>query len=111
MKHKEQKVFTKAVRVSGNLGSSFVFTDEAERKAWLKTEYPKLQTQYGDISYRCEDLPGLRIGDTCCVAGEGMDKFEIKALLPISPARYSFLVQHEENGCWSEEVYKCFRPY
>lgn len=111
MKDKEVKVFTKGLSVRGNLGSSYVFVDEAEREQWLATELPKLVKQYGALQVTKTDLDGLKIGDHCHVAGEGLDVFEIKALVNNSPFRYSFLVSPvgDGKGAWTEEVYKCWR--
>ena len=96
--------FTKRVRVEGNLGSNFVFSGDKEVEDWKKYELPKLELQYGPLTISVSDLPGLGIGDTCYVWGEGDREFTIKNLIRYSPNRYGFVL---DSG-WSEEVAKCY---
>jgi len=98
--------FTKAITVSGNLGSHFVFTCDEEKNHWVKNELPKLKAEYGNVNISNErDLPGFEIGDTCRVWGEGNEEFVIEDLKCYSPYRYGFLL---DSG-WYEEVAKCYK--
>lgn len=97
-------VFTRCVRVSGNLGSSYVFADDVAVDHWLKTTLPELNAKYGQLVVSVSDLPGLKVGDTCHVWGEADDVFTILKLIKYSPDRYGFLL---DSG-WSEEVAKCY---
>ncbi len=98
------KTFTIVARVTGGLGSSFVFSDETEYDVWRRTELPKLEKEYGRLTVRKDTLPGFAIGDRCMVYGEGFDVFEIEGLRQYSPNRYGFVLKG--HGC--EEVAKCF---
>jgi hypothetical protein len=98
--------FTKAITVSGALGSHFVFTSDEEKTHWIENELPKLKAEYGNVDISFEwDLPGFEIGDTCRVWGEGDEEFVIEDLKCYSPYRYGFLL---DSG-WYEEVAKCYK--
>lgn len=98
------KTFTIVARVTGGLGSSFVFSDEAEYDVWRRTELPKLEKEYGRLTVRKDTLPGFSVGDHCMVYGEGFDVFQIEAVRQYSPNRFGFVLKG--HGC--EEVAKCF---
>ena len=100
-------MFTKAVCVSGDLLSTFVFLTEDDRNKWIKEEYPRLQKEFKFLDYDLFDLSDLDIGDECFVIGEGDDTFIIQSLIKYSPHRYGFVL---DSG-WSEEVYKCYRRF
>ena len=100
-----EKVFTRAATVSGGLMSSYVFEDQKALDHWIATDFVKLEQTYGPLTLRIDTLPGLRIGDTCRVWGEGADTFVIEKLIKYSENRYGFIL---DSG-WSEEVIKCFK--
>lgn len=99
-------IFTKVVRVRGNLWASYVFKDDKAVSNWLVDEFPLLEIEHGKLTYSVETLDGLKVGDTCMVIGEGHDLFVIKKLIVYSPNRYGFAL---DSG-WSEEVAKCYKP-
>jgi hypothetical protein len=99
--------FRYEVRVFGNLISSFVFTSRESMEDWLTTEFPRLESEYGKLSYERKNLPGLRVGDQCNVYGEGHEIFEIVGIHESSDNRYSFQL---DNGV-SEEVGKCHKGF
>ena len=98
-------IYTKVIRVRGNLGASFVFEDQEEMDLWIETRFPSLQKQHGDIEYYTGDLDGLAIGDTCRVMGEGFDTFVITKLVVWEKYRVGFAL---DSG-WIEEVAKCYK--
>lgn len=100
------KVFTVGASVRGGLGSSFQFENEAALEAWKENEFKALEATYGKLELSVYALPGLKVGDTCCVYGEGDEEFVIKELVQFSPHRYGFVL---DSG-WREEVGKCYRP-
>lgn len=95
--------FTRVVRTRGNYGASFVFVDDAELEAWKQSDLPRLEQQYGPLTLQTDTLPGLGIGDTCHVIGEGSDTFRIKSLVRYDTHRYGFFL----DAGWTEEVAKC----
>ena len=97
-------VFTRRVRTTGNLQSNYVFQNDSELSVWLRTELPKLESVHGTLGISTSDLPGLSVGDTCRVIGEGSDEFVIEKLINYSPYRYGFIL---DSG-WSEEVAKSY---
>lgn len=97
--------YTKALSTRGDLLARFSFQSEAEKAAWIENELPEIRKKYGKVSIGREwDLPGLQVGDTCCVCGEGDETFEILALIMYSPHRPGFLL----SSGYTEEVAKCF---
>ena len=98
------KTFTIVARVTGGLGSSYVFSDEDEYETWRRRELPPLEKEFGRLTVRKDTLPGFAVGDYCMVYGEGFDVFEIEGLRQYSPHRYGFVLK--DHGC--EEVAKCF---
>jgi len=98
-------VFKKAVSVKGKLISSYSFKDQTAVDTWIKTVLPKLEKEYGKLTYNVRDLDGLKVGDTCCVFGEGDDEFKIKKLIKYSADRWGFVL---DSG-WAEEVVKCYK--
>jgi hypothetical protein len=103
----ELKVFTKRVSVEGDLISSFAFTSEDEVLDWIHhTGLPELRKEYGEnLIYRVGDLPGVTIGDTVLVSGEGLREFKIVDFMMYSPNRPGVLL---DSG-WSEEVVKIYK--
>lgn len=104
MKQNESLIFTNRIRTRGALGSNFVFKNLESANEWIKKELPLLREQYGEIEFELSDLPGLKIGDTCQVCGEGGEEFKIVGIKKYSPNRYGFLL---DSG-WYEEVAKCY---
>lgn len=100
------KIFTKAIKVNGDLISTFVFENAADVKKWRDTILPRLELQHGSLAYSIRELDSLKIGDTCCVMGEGTETFKIIQQIQYSPNRYGFVL---DSG-WSEEVNKCYKP-
>ena len=98
------KIFTIVARVTGGLGSSYVFSDENEYEAWHRDAFPVLEKEHGTLTIRKDTLPGFAVGDYCMVYGEGFDVFQIEAVRQYSPHRYGFVLKG--HGC--EEVAKCF---
>jgi hypothetical protein len=98
-------IFKIVARTRGQLGSSFVFENKAELEKWKKESLPKMEKEYGKLELNVAELPGLKVGDTCHVCGEGDDTFVIKSLIKYSENRYGFVL---DSGC-SEEVAKCYR--
>lgn len=96
--------FTIKITTSGNLISSFVFTDTIDRDEWMEKVLPKLESQYGKLRLSETYLPGLRVGDKCRVVGEGADVFTIMSLKKYSDHRFGFCL---DSG-WCEEVAKCY---
>lgn len=97
------KVFTKAIHMWGNLISSYVFESEKKRNEWLATDFVVLKKIYGQLKYTKFDLPSLKVGDTCKVMGDGNEKFKILSIVKYSKDRYGFVL---DSG-WVEEVAKC----
>lgn len=97
-------IFTKCVIVKGNLHSSYVFQSDKDMEKWLENDFQKLQKKYGKLTYKKENLPGLNIGDTCRVWGEGSFLFVIKSVVKYSEHRYGFIMECGEM----EEVAKCY---
>ena len=108
MKDKEtipQISFTKRVAIFGDFQSYYVFATQKDVDLWVNNDFPALVEKYGDtLTYKVIDLPGLKVGDTCLVQGEGSDTFKILNLKKLSPNRYSFGL---DSG-WYEEVAKCY---
>lgn len=99
-----KKIFTRAIKTSGGLVSSFVFEDLRQENLWLERTLPELQEKYGGLRIKRVMLPGLSIGDTCHVLGEANDIFVIVGILEYSTDRYGFLLDTGD----SEEVVKCW---
>lgn len=98
-------MFTKGLSVTGRLGSSFSFKDSEERDRFIREDLPLLEEKYGKLNYTLSDLPGLQIGDTCKVWGEGDEEFIIEGIKLYSKDRPGFIL---DSG-WCEEVYKCYK--
>ena len=94
-----------AIYISGNFNSSFSFKNDKDADAWMKTELPKLKTEYGNLKIHRYKLDGLRVGDKCHVCGEGSDMFTIVDKKMYSANRPGFVL---DSG-WSEEVVKCYK--
>ena len=99
-------VYTKALKVSGDLRCSYAFETQEDMDVWIKDEHPKLCKEYGKLSYSTKDLDGLKVGDSCWVIGEGDETFIIKELIQFSPNRPGFVL----NSGFREEVVKCYKP-
>ncbi len=95
--------FTIVAKVSGTLGSSFVFENRAAYNNWMKTGFVALQKKYGKLNVSVDTLPGLKVGDECNVWGEAQDVFVITKLERIGDHRWAFCL----NSGWREEVAKC----
>ena len=102
---KPEETLKKAVHVSGDLISTFTFSSEKKMQEWLKEEFPVLCGRYGPLTYGVEDIDPLKVGERCCVLGEGSDVFRIVKRIVYSPNRHGFLL---DSG-WTEEVWKCSR--
>lgn len=100
---REHGPFFKAISTSGGLISTYEFETDAEADSWMSKEAKELEKRYGKLSFRRFDLPGLKIGDSCSVWGEGPDEFKIVGLKRYSEHRYGFVL---DSG-WCEEAYKC----
>lgn len=100
----QSKKFVIEANVKGALISSFCFESQEEFDAWKKSDFIELQQKYGPLTLSEGKLPGLSVGDTCCVYGEGMEEFKIVELIEYSKNRFGFVL---DSG-WSEEVVKCF---
>jgi len=98
-------VFKFVGRVRGGLQASFVFQNKREINEFLRTEFIKLEAEFGELTFEVETLPGLKIGDYCLCLGEGMDVLEVECIRQLGPYRWSFGLSH---GCW-EEVAKCWK--
>ena len=99
-----EKVFTRVAHVRGNLQASFVFEGEADFLRWREDEFPALDVHYDGLTLKVDPLPGLKVGDSCHVWGEGSDVFVIVSLVRYQAHRYGFVL----NAGWTEEVSKCF---
>lgn len=100
-------VFTKRVSIRGRLLSSYVFQNQTEVNNWLEDVFPRLQAKYNnDLTYEVSDLDGLKVGDKCCVIGDGDEVYEILGMKVYSKNRYGFIL---DSG-WVEEVAKCYKP-
>jgi hypothetical protein len=71
---------------------------------WKETSFKDLEKMYGRLELNVFSLPGLQIGDTCKVQGEGDEEFKILGLMQYSTNRYGFIL---DNGL-TEEVVKCY---
>ncbi len=98
------KVFTLVAYVRGAYNASYVFEGEADYQQWLKAGFMTIKTKYPNVTVKRDRLPGLKIGDTCHVCGEGSDVFVIEALIRCEDHRYSFVLKEGDV----EEVAKCF---
>ena len=98
------KTFSISLSTSGDLYSSFVFSDNSELGSWLAEELPILKSKY-NITYKVEKLDVLKIGDKCHVTGDGLDVYTIKKVIKFSPYRYGFVL----NTGFVEEVAKCYK--
>jgi hypothetical protein len=99
-------MFTTRIKVSGNLLSTYVFTDAAASKLWRETELKELEKEHGPLTtheYPLDDLPG--IGDKCHVMGDGDSVYTVEKLIKYSANRYGFIL---DSG-WTEEVWKCYK--
>lgn len=100
------KVFTVGVSTQGGYVASFQFEDESAFHAWKDDELKRLEAIYGKLALKIYPLPGIEIGETCLVYGEGERRFVVKGLVQFSPHRYGFVL--DSGLC--EEVGKCYRP-
>ena len=50
------KIFTIVARVTGGLGSSYVFSDEDEYETWRRRELPPLEKEFGRLTVRKEGV-------------------------------------------------------
>jgi hypothetical protein len=100
-----QRVFTKGLTLRGNLHSSYCFESEDEKSAWKMHVLPKLHAKYEDLELREFDLPGLKVGENCLVAGEGSEIFKIVGIVKYSDNRYGFCMESGDT----EEIVKCRR--
>lgn len=97
--------FTREVRVNGRFNTSYVFENDKQVSWWIETEFPKLLSKYGTLDFSVLLLPGLKIGDTCRVWGDGDEEYKIVGLVVWQPYRYGFILD-----AWCEEgVEKCYR--
>jgi hypothetical protein len=103
-------VFTKAVSLSGKLIATVVFETESDMLAWLQKDFLLLKDTHKFLKYRVYDLPGLKVGDTCRVHGEGADEFVITKLIKFSPHNYGFDLRYSSalGPGWVEPVHKCY---
>jgi hypothetical protein len=99
------KVFTKALSVSGDLWATFVFTSKRELDSFKKHELQELSKKYKITRVSIYKLDKLKIGDTCMVLGEGVEKFKIEALKQYAKYNYAFVL---DSG-WTEPVHKCYK--
>lgn len=97
--------FKIALDVRGDFICTFVFTSEGAKDRWVKTEFPKLQEEYGKLTFTTRGINPPNIGDKCHVAGEGSEVFKVLKLHKYEDHRYGFLI----NNCCCEEVHKCTR--
>jgi len=100
------KTFKILVRTSGSLLSRYVFENQEQKDDWIKNKVPELEKIYGKLELQESELPGFKIGDRCCVNGEGLDVFTILDVKEYSENRYGFLL---DSGWW-EEVANCYWP-
>ncbi len=98
-------VFKFVGRVRGNLQASFVFQNKREINQFLRTEFIKLEEEFGELTFELETLPGLKIGDYCFCYGEGREALRVEAIRQIGPYSWSFGLSHG----WWEEVAKCWK--
>lgn len=96
-----KKAFNLCIRAQGRFNADLVFSTPEEVQQWLTKDLPEIEKK-GPISLYIRSLNGLKVGDTCFVMGEGMDKFKIEEIRQNGDYRYSFGV----NNCW-ENVAKC----
>lgn len=101
----KNKVFTKSLKVKGNLYSSFCFENENERSNFIKNEIPKLEKTHGKLELFKEDLEGLKIGDKCHVWGDGDEEYIIEGIKKYSDHRYGFAL----SSGFFEEIVKCYK--
>lgn len=98
-------IFTIEISVRGKLQCSFVFTDQEDLAVFKKTKLPELEKKYGKLQLVERKLPGLKRGDYCLCAGEGMDVLKVEDIRQIEPWRWLFGLSH---GCW-EGVGNCYQ--
>lgn len=101
------KFFTYAVRVKGELHSTYVFKNKDAAETWVTKDLPALEAKYGKLLITMFPINPLNIGDHCRVLGEGDDEFIIKNLVKFEEHRYGFVVAHPSGASWIEEVWKC----
>lgn len=97
------KIFTIHIRAIGEYNCSWVFENQEEVNQWEKEIKPEVLKQYPNTDFSEDILPGFKIGDTCCVNGEGNDTFNIVGIKQYSAFRYGFAL----DVGWVEEVAKC----
>lgn len=105
MKKYKHPVFNLVARVRGRLQSNYVFESDKQLADFLKKDFKELCSKYGVLTIDVENLPKLKIGDSCLCLGEGSDVLEIIDIRKVSDYRWSFALSH---GCW-EEVAKCYK--
>lgn len=105
------KVFTYAVRVKGELHSTYVFINKEAAEKWVAEGLPVLEAKYGKLLITMFHITPLTIGDHCIVLGEGEDEFIIKNLVKFEEHRFGFVVAHPSGSSWVEEVWKCNSLY
>lgn len=105
MKKYKHPVFNLVARVRGSLQSSYVFESDKQLADFLKKDFKDLCSKYGALTIDVENLPKLKIGDSCLCLGEGSDVLEIIDIRKVEEYRWSFALSH---GCW-EEVAKCYK--
>lgn len=107
VKNASKMIFKIGASVSGKLCSSYCFENRKQFESWKATEFLSLVKEYGALTLREFELPGLKVGDQCNVHGEATDVFVIESLIQYSPHRYGFIL---DRG-WSEEVVKCHKEF
>ena len=99
-----QPVFTRCARTRGRLLSSFVFESDEALERWKREELPALCQEFGPLELLVDELPGLKLGESCFVYGEGDKRFVIEELVQWQPHRWGFVL----DAGWVEEVAKCY---
>lgn len=100
-----ENIYTKALSIRGELWSSYSFISEEDRTRFINEDLIELKKTYSNLIISTFDLPGLKIGDTCKVCGEGVTEFTIIGIKIYSKDRPGFIL---DSG-WCEEVVKCYK--
>lgn len=91
----------------GSYRCTYVFENEEDFQKWVQNFYPNLVKTYGKLDLHISKLDKLQVGDTCFVAGEGSDEFQIEGWRKLEENRYSYALN---TGCW-EATHKCFTKW
>lgn len=96
--------FTWAAHVSGDYNCTFHFKQQKDLATWLTAGFLKLQEKYGELKVSQETLPGLKVGDSCHVWGDGSDEYKIVDFKKWAPNCYGFVL---DSG-FIEPAHKCY---